>query len=269
MEEIQNTLSVNASLNVDDDDIEIESNNLMLDLNGFDGPIDLLLELAKKQKVDLLEVSILELAEQYIDYIENVKRLNLEIAAEYLVMAAWIAFLKSKILLPVEDLEEVSSEELSEALAFQLKRLDAMRNVGKKLFELKLLNRNRFGRGVNIKETKIVNFEDSTTLTDLIISYSSVVRSQNLSNYVPQLKKLETIESALKRLNKMLKQEHNWKQLSLFLPEGLNINNSIFDCSVLAATFSASLELVRTGNIELKQSVPFGDILIRSKNKEN
>tara|TARA_B100000686_G_scaffold355182_1_gene470750 strand:+ start:2766 stop:3575 length:810 start_codon:yes stop_codon:yes gene_type:complete len=269
MEEIQNTLSSDNNFNAEAQFTEIESNNFHLDLNGFDGPIDLLLELAKKQKVDLLEVSVLDLAEQYISYIENAKRLNLEIAAEYLVMAAWIAFLKSKILLPEEELEGVSSEELSEALAFQLKRLDAMRNAGKKLFELELLNKNRFCRGVDIEETRIVNFEDNTTLTDLIISYSSVIRSQNLSNYVPQLKKLETIESALNRLNKMLKQEHNWKQLSLFLPEGLNINNSIFDCSVLAATFSASLELVRTGDIELKQSVPFGDIFIRSKNEEN
>lgn len=264
MEEIQNTLGLNTNLNLDEDVTETESNGLMLDLNGFDGPIDLLLELAKKQKVDLLEVSVLDLAEQYINYIENAKRLNLEIAAEYLVMAAWIAFLKSKILLPEEESEELTTEELSEALAFQLKRLDAMRRVGKKLFELELLNKSRFSKGVDIGETKIIHFEDSTTLTDLIISYSSVIRNHNLSNYVPQLKKLETIESALNRLNKMLKQEHKWTQLSLFLPDGLNINNSIFDCSVLAATFSASLELVRTGDIELKQSVAFGDIFIRA-----
>jgi len=265
MEEIQNTLSSNSNFNIDEDITELDSKNFLLDLKGFDGPIDLLLDLAKKQKVDLLEVSILELAEQYISYIENAKRLNLEVAAEYLVMAAWIAYLKSKILLPEEELEEVSSDELSEALAFQLKRLDSMRSAVKQLFELKLLNKDRFCRGINIKETKIINFEDSTTLSDLIVSYSSIIRAKNRSDYIPQLKKLETIESALNRLNKMIGKDQDWKQLSLFLPEELNIKKSIYDSSVLAATFSASLELVRKGEIELKQSLPFGDIFIRAK----
>ena len=109
-------------------------------------------------------------------------------------MAAWIAFLKSRILLPEEEEEEVSSEEMSEALAFQLRRLDAMRRVGNDLFELNLLYRDRFSKGINIEEKKIINFEDNTNLSDLIISYSALIRSQNLTDYVPKLKKLETIE---------------------------------------------------------------------------
>ena len=243
----------------------VNSEIFLLDLGEFDGPIDMLLELARKQKVDLYNISILELAEQYIKYIENVKRLNLEVASEYLVMAAWIAFLKSKILIPDEEDDELSSEEMSEALAFQLRRLDAIKTAGSKLFELNLLNDTRFAKGQDIDEKKIINFEDSTNLTDLILSYSSLIRNQNLSEYVPKLKKLETIEVALERLNKMMGKHQDWRQLSLFLPEGLNINNSIYDCSVLAATFSASLELVRKGEIELKQSIPFGDIFLRPK----
>ena len=127
MEELHNNFVTSQDSNKNEDLETIESDDLFLNLEGFDGPIDLLLELAKKQKVDLYNISILELAEQYIKYIENVKKLNLEIATEYLVMAAWIAFLKSRILLPEEEEEEVSSEEMSEALAFQLRRLDAMR----------------------------------------------------------------------------------------------------------------------------------------------
>ena len=265
MEELHNNFFTSQDSNKNEDLEIIESDDLFLNLEGFDGPIDLLLELAKKQKVDLYNISILELAEQYIKYIENVKKLNLEIATEYLVMAAWIAFLKSRILLPEEEEEEVSSEEMSEALAFQLRRLDAMRRVGNDLFELKLLHRDRFSKGINIEEKKIINFEDNTNLSDLIISYSALIRSQNLTDYVPKLKKLETIEVALSRLNKMMNSHQDWTQLSLFLPKGLDIRKSVYDCSVLAATFSASLELVKKGEIELKQSVPFGDIFLRPK----
>ena len=117
--------------------------------------------------------------------------------------------------------------------------------MGNDLFELNLLYRDRFSKGINIEEKKIINFEDNTNLSDLIISYSALIRSQNLTDYVPKLNKLETIEVALSRLNKMMNSHQDWTQLSLFLPKGLDIRKSVYDCSVLAATFSASLELVK------------------------
>ena len=267
MDELQNNLNINSNVHFDDEFQDANKEGFLLSIDGYDGPIDLLLDLAKSQKVDLLNISILELAEQYISYIKNAQKLNIEIASEYLVMAAWIAFLKSRILLPEDEEEEFSSEEISDALVFQLKRLEAIRRSGNKLFELNLLNESRFPRGCEVEEKEIINFEDSTLLKDLIISYSGVIRSKDLKYYVPKMQKLENIEDALSRLNRMLGQNNDWRQLSLFLPDGLDICKSVFDSSVLAVTFSASLELAKKGEIEIKQSKPFGDIFIRSRNK--
>ena len=253
-------------LNIDNDIKEINSSKQFnISLNSYEGPIDLLLDLARKQKVDLSEISILELAEQYIDFINKYHDLHLEIAADYLVMAAWLAFLKSKILLPEEEEEQLSGEELSDALRIQLSRLQSMREAGKKLFELDLLYIDRFPKGIISKEIKIINIEDNTNLNDLLFSYSNIIRSKNLNDYKPPIKKLETIESALKRLNKLLNNDKDWQQLSLFLPEDLDINDNIFNSSVLAATFSATLELAKKGKVEIRQLNPFGEIFIRNK----
>ena len=144
---------VALSLNEDDpqlsknENINIGKDIFVLSLGEFEGPIDLLLDLARKQKVDLKEVSILDLADQYLDFINNAKNLNLELAAEYLVMAAWLAYLKSKLLMPTEDEGELSGEDLSFALSFQLRRLNAMREAVKDLFNLSLLNKDRFVKG--------------------------------------------------------------------------------------------------------------------------
>ena len=139
MEEIKYNIDENSESSLEIKDNSLNDDVLLLNINGFEGAIDLLLELARRQKVDLLNISILELAEQYLTYVKNANKLNLEIAYDYLVMAAWLAFLKSKILLPEEEEEQLSGEELSDALRIQLSRLQSMREAGKKLFELDLL----------------------------------------------------------------------------------------------------------------------------------
>ena len=268
MQEIQHSFEVNKANITNAIDTDSKDNNFLLNINGYEGAIDLLLDLAKKQKVDLIHISILELANQYLDYVENAKKLNLEIAADYLVMAAWLAFLKSKMLLPEEVIEEMSGEELSEALKLQLNRLQSMRISAKNLFDLDLLYQKRFPRGSISKQDHVINKIDNTALNDLLFSYTNIVRGKNLLDYVPPIKKLESIETALKRLNKILSTNKEWEQLSLFLPENLSSVDKVFNSSVLSATFSATLELAKKGELEIRQVKPFGDIFIRSKARE-
>ena len=155
MEEIKYNIDGNSEDSLDSTDNIINDEVLLLNINGYEGAIDLLLDLAKRQKVDLLNISILELSEQYLQYVKNANKLNLEIASDYLVMAAWLAFLKSKILLPDEEEEELNGEELSKALKLQLTRLQAMRDAAKKLFKLDLLYTNRFLRVLFQKKIKL------------------------------------------------------------------------------------------------------------------
>jgi segregation and condensation protein A len=265
MEEIKYNIDDNSEDSLDIVDKSLNDDLLLLNINGYEGAIDLLLDLAKRQKVDLMNISILELSEQYLQFVKNANKLNLEIASDYLVMAAWLAFLKSKILLPDEEEEELNGKELSEAIKLQLRRLQSMRDAGKKLFTLDLLYMERFPKGIISKEVKIVHIEDNTNLNDLLFSYCNFVRGKSLSNYEPPLKKLETIESALSRLNNLLNNDKDWQQLSLFLPEDFDDNDNIFNSSVLAATFSATLELAKKGKVEIRQLNPFGDIFIRNK----
>ena len=268
MQEILHSFENNKTSIIDVIESDPKDNIFLLNINGYEGAIDLLLDLAKKQKVDLINISILELANQYLDYVENAKKLNLEIAAEYLVMAAWLAFLKSKMLLPEEVIEEMSGEELAEALKLQLNRLQSMRLAAGNLFDLDLLYQKRFPRGSISRQDLVINKIDNTVLNDLLFSYTNIVRGHNLLDYVPPLKKLESIESALKRLNKILSTNKEWEQLSLFLPENLSIDDRVFNSSVLAATFSATLELAKKGKLEIRQLNPFGEIFIRSKIRE-
>ena len=261
---------VALSFNEDDpqlsknENINIGKDIFVLSLGEFEGPIDLLLDLARKQKVDLKEVSILDLADQYLDFINNAKNLNLELAAEYLVMAAWLAYLKSKLLMPTEDEGELSGEDLSFALSFQLRRLNAMREAGKDLFNLSLLNKDRFVKGNREKEKINLFFQDNTCLNDLLLSYTSILRAKDTSEYSPHYKKLESVELALIRLNKMLSDNKEWEELSMFLPEHLFTKDIIYNRSILASTFSATLELVKSGKLELKQKQPFGKLFIRN-----
>jgi segregation and condensation protein A len=245
------------------------ADGLLLDIDGYEGPIDVLLELARKQKVDLIQVSILQLVRQYLGFIERAKALNLELAAEYLVMAAWLAFLKSRLLLPGEEEgPDPSAEEMAEALQFQLRRLEAMQLAGEKLMELPQLGREIFPRGM----PEGLQMQTATTwdasLYDLIKAYGDIQRRADDSHYdLPEYNLMST-EDALSRLTRMLGQlprkglNSVWTTLESFMPEG--IKDKLFGRSALASTLTAGLELAKQGKLEIKQDGLFRPIYLRT-----
>ena len=238
-----------------------------VNLDGYEGPLDLLLTLAKEQKVDLLEISILDLASQYLNFIDQMKRIDIDLAADYIVMASWLAFLKSKLLLPIEDDEDVSAQELSAILAFRLRRLEAMREVGSSLLTRDREGIHVFRRGMPETIFLIKNFNHKDTLFDLISSYSGL-RNRNYDNkWKPRVFSIFSIEDARNRLEKMLGTAIDWTRIEDFLP----INNDtteegiLFRRSSLASIFSASLELSKEGLIEISQNKNFGSIKFKVK----
>ena len=242
-----------------------------VNLDGYEGPLDLLLTLAKEQKVDLLEISILDLASQYLNFIDQMKRIDIDLAADYIVMASWLAFLKSKLLLPIEDDEDVSAQELSAILAFRLRRLEAMREVGSSLLTRDREGIHVFRRGMPEPIFLIKNFNHKDTLFDLISSYSGI-RNRNYDNkWKPRVFSIFSIEDARNRLEKMLGTAIDWTKIEDFLP----INNDtteegiLFRRSSLASIFSASLELSKEGLIEISQNKNFGSIKFKVKETES
>lgn len=238
--------------------------SLFLTLDGFEGPIDVLLSLARDQKVDLTQISILELAEQYLGFIQQAQTLNLEIAADYLVMAAWLAYLKSRLLLPsTGDEEELSTEQMAEALRFQLQRLEAMREVGEQLMGRPRLGVDVFPRGMLETITDLAHPVYDVTLFELLKAYADhKVRTEHTSLRIASTK-LFAVEEAIGRLRRMLGRIPNWQTLFSFLPADLRGN--LLTRSAMASTFAASLELVKEGRIELRQDDPFGPIYLRSR----
>ena len=239
-----------------------DDGDLHLDLDGYEGPIDVLLNLARDQKVDLKKISILELADQYLDFIARARRLRLEIAADYLVMAAWLAYLKSRLLLPEPPADgEPSGAELAAALAFQLQRLEAMQKVGKELMALPQFGRDFFQRGAPEPVQVIDKPVWQVTLYDLLKAYGTYPgrASQGLLQIAPMT--LFSMDDALHRIGEMLGQTLDWTTLQHFLPPGLQ--RGLPRRAAIAATFAASLELARTGRIELRQDGLFAPIFMR------
>ena len=239
---------------------------LSLTLDGFEGPIDLLLSLARDHKIDLTKLSILKLAEQYLEFLDDVIKKDIDIAAEYLVMGAWLAFLKSKLLLPEDKIESSqTAEEMSELLEFQIKRLEGIQKVSKLLFKKHQLGTHFFKRGdpefFNINNT--VNYELS--LYDLINTYVKIVTKDNNKSIIIAETKLYSVEDAINRLKKSLKTSDGWLNLLDFIPK--NIKDKLEIKSSLASHFVASLELVKEGDISLRQDNFNDKILISSKNK--
>ncbi len=236
---------------------------LVVDLEGFEGPIDVLLRLARDQKVDLTKISILKLADQYLAFISAARRLQLEIAADYLVMAAWLAYLKSRLLLPEPaPPDEPSGAELAAALTHQLQRLEAMQQAGVRLFARPLLGRDVFGRGApeGLPKTVVPIYE--LTLYELLKAYGEGRQRQEGSVLHIEAPELYSMDDALQRLSQLLGRTPDWQTLSSFLPQGLRAG--IVHRSAVAATFAASLELVRSGKLQLRQDVAFGPIYLRS-----
>ena len=239
---------------------------LSLTLDGFEGPIDLLLSLARDHKIDLTKLSILKLAEQYLEFLDDVIKKDIDIAAEYLVMGAWLAFLKSKLLLPEDKIESSqTAEEMSELLEFQIKRLEGIQKVSKLLFKKHQLGTHFFKRGDPefFKINNTVNYELS--LYDLIKTYGKIVTKDNNKSITIAETKLYSVEDAINRLKKSLKTSDGWLNLLDFIPK--NIKDKLEIKSSLASHFVASLELVKEGDISLKQDNFNDKILISSKNK--
>ena len=239
--------------------------SLVVDLEGFEGPIDMLLVLARDQKVDLLSISILQLADQYLAYIAEARRLRLEIAADYLVMAAWLAYFKSRLLLPADDEgDEPTGPEMAEALAFQLRRLEAMQNSGGKVMELPRLGRDVFPRGapegVKIIRTSVYDL----SLYELLKSYGdqySRAKEDELLEIAPT--EIYSVDDALERLHLLLGKTPGWSTLSTYLPH--EILEPLVWRSAVASTFAASLELVKSGEVEIRQGSAFGPLYVRSR----
>jgi segregation and condensation protein A len=237
---------------------------LIVHLDGFEGPIDLLLTLARDQKVDLTKISILGLADQYLSFIEHAHKLRLEIAADYLVMAAWLAYLKSRLLLPAsEEDEEPTGAELAAALSYQLQRLESMRTAAENLFARPLLGRDIFARGApeGIRVTTRSLYDAS--LFEILQAYGSTQRRRKPAPLRIEQMELFSMDDALGRLTRVLGRVPDWSALSSFLPGGLE--DDLVRRSAVAATFAASLELVRSGQAEIRQDQLFGPIFFRSR----
>ena len=244
---------------------ERPAETLVLDLDGYEGPIDVLLVLARQQKVDLTRISILELAEQYLAFIAEARRLDLEIAADYLVMAAWLVYLKSRLLLPEEeDDEEPTGPELAEALSFQLRRLEAMQERGQQMMARPLLGREVFARG-EPQEVEIVRHSIyEVSLFDLLSAYGESRQRAQDSVLEIEPSTLYSVAEAIERLSGLGGGTADWRTLFEFLPPeaagGIRLRSAV------ASTFVAGLELARMGRLQFRQLNPFGPIYIRGSN---
>lgn len=234
----------------------------VVDLEGFEGPLDLLLGLARQQKVDLRGISILALAEQYLNFVAEARRLRLEIAADYLVMAAWLAYLKSRLLLPEtgED-EEPSGEELAQRLQFQLERLQAMREVVDQLLARERLGLDVFPRGMPEGIRVIRDSLWECSLYELLRAYADQSARGSVTTLHLTPPKAFTMEEALRRLEAMLGHLPDWASLESFLPGELA--TAFERRSAVASTVAASLELTRSGRLQLRQNKPFGPIFVK------
>ncbi len=240
-----------------------DGGDLVLDLDGYEGPIDVLLALARDQKVDLKKLSILELADQYLAFVARARRLRLELAADYLVMAAWLAYLKSRLLLPEPPSDgEPSGAEMAAALAFQLQRLEAMQKAGQALLALPQLNRDFFRRGepepVRLIQVPVYNL----SLYELLKAYGTHPGRKREGVLHIEPLRLFSMDDALHRIGELLGQTLDWTTLRRFLPSELQ-ETPLQRRAAMAATFAASLELARSGRIQLRQDGTFGPIYVR------
>ena len=240
---------------------------LVVDVEGFEGPLDLLLALARTQKVDLARISVLALAQQYLDFINEARRLRLEIAADYLVMAAWLAFLKSKLLLPSEPSEEgePTGAELAALLAFRLKRLHAMREVSAQLMTRKRLGRDVFARGLP-EPTRVTRKSIyDANVYDLLKAYSQQRQRTATRTWQVRQRTVWSLKEARDELERLLGITCDWAPLDQLLAEFL-VEPELRK-TALASSFTATLEMTREGALEISQSKLFAPLLIRRRNR--
>ncbi|QEE35824.1 segregation/condensation protein A [Octadecabacter sp. SW4] len=238
---------------------------LIVDVDGYEGPLDLLLTLSRTQKVDLRQISVLALAEQYLGFIERAKELRIELAADYLVMAAWLAFLKSRLLLPPDPAEEgPSGEELAAHLAFQLERLQAMREAAAKLMARDQKGRDFFARGITEDVARVRRVTYTATLLDLMQGYARIRTRDDFRPFTMDRDSVFTMEEALGRMRGLIGFAGEWTDIMSYLPEGWEMDPAK-KRSATASTFAASLELAKEGRIEIRQGEIFAPIQIRKK----
>ena len=245
----------------------LEAEALIVDVEGFEGPLDLLLSLSRTQKVDLRKISVLQLAEQYLLFVARVSALRIELAADYLVMAAWLAYLKSRLLLPPEPGEEgPSAADLAAHLAFQLERLAAMREAAARLMARDQKGRDFFPRGVpeTVERRRTVRYQAS--LLDLMRAYARIRTKDEFRPYAFDRQNVYTMEQALERMRSLLGYMGGWADLTSYLPDGWGAN-PLRRRSATAAHFAAILEMAKRGQVELKQGEIFSPLLVRSMGK--
>lgn len=236
---------------------------LIVDVDGFEGPLDLLLTLSRSQKVDLRRISLLQLAEQYLQFVEQARALRIELAADYLVMAAWLAYLKSRLLLPPEPGEDgPSAQDLAAHLAFQLERLAAMRDAAARLMGRDQLGRDFFRRGVPQDVTRHRTVAYSATLLDLMRAYAHIRTHDDFRPFVLDRKNIFTMEQALDRMRKLIGFAGDWSDLTSFLPGDWQ-GHPQRRRSATAAHFAAVLEMAKAGQVHLRQADTFAPIQIR------
>ncbi len=241
--------------------------DFVVDVDGFEGPLDLLLAMARTQKVDLAKISILKLAKQYLQFVEEARRLRLELAADYLVMAAWLAYLKSRLLLPApEDDPEPTGEELAAQLAFRLQRLEAMREAANQL-----MNRNRLGRDRMVRgdpEPVVISrqTEFSATLYDLLTNYAAQRQRQSVSSVTIARREVWSLSDAREIITRLIGKLSDWTPLDAFLLDYLADPEE--RSGVIASSFAASLEMVRDGSLEIRQSGSFEPLYLRNKSNQ-
>lgn len=238
--------------------------SLIVDVDGFEGPLDLLLTLARSQKVDLTRISILQLADQYLAFVEELRRLRLELAADYLVMAAWLAYLKSRLLIPAEEkpADEPSAEELAEVLAARLRRLEAIREASARLAARPRLGRDVFARGAPEPVGIVGRPEWNATLYDLLAAYAAQRQRQMISTVHVRRRTVWSLADAREILSRLIGTMAEWAPIESFLLPYMATPGQ--RATVRASSFSAMLELVREGRLEIRQSGAFAPLYVRA-----
>ncbi len=240
-----------------------DSNEFQIDLTNFSGSLDLLLDLAKSQKLNLEDISITKLADQFNNYITKTENLNLEIASEYLLMATWLTYLKSKLLLPLDEEEEFKAIEIAEKLKLQLKKLELIRLLSDQMLKRKRLGRDIFFRGMSTKVQTNNISQYSLKLFDVLKTYATIISTKDFQKInIPKLP-VFTMEEGIKRIKELQNELSEWKNLKDLIPSIFK-NSKNMKKTGNAGIFAGSLELVKEGNIKLKQDKIFGDIYIRN-----
>ena len=241
-----------------------DSNAFNVNLNNFNGPLEVLLDLAKSQKVDLEKISITKLVDQFLEFIKSNKKINLDLASEYLLMATWLTYLKSKLLLPESDEEEFKALEVAQKLKIQLKKLELIRLLSDQMLKRKRLGKDIFMRGIRGHIKSIYSTKYSLTLFEIFKTYAYIITSRDFQKInIPKLP-VFTTEEGIKRIKEFIGKLSDWKNIDELLPENF-LSSKNLKRTGKAGLFAGSLELAKEGNITIKQKNLFDDIFIKEK----